>query len=192
MLRRLMVVTSSVVCLAWAAGPASGAVEIGQSTQGNVQGDNSTQSGINGTSGTTQVLGDSTPVLTQDSANLQANLQAADGADSTLIANGPGAGFGQLNNGAINSSQTGVNGDSGTGLATTTATLHQSSLNVIAGEELLAAGPDNVVIGASNQLSNAGVNSAQSGNDFPGGSPILGQLEQFSANFLGSEIILGS
>ena len=48
------------------------------------------------------------------------------------------------------------------------------------------------MIGGSGQVSNAGVNPDQRGNDFPGGSPVLGQLEQFSANLLGSAVILGS
>jgi hypothetical protein len=191
--RKLMVVSLSAICMAWAAVPASAGTVIGETAQGNVQANNSDQSGINGTGlagGDTSVLGDSSPTLVQVSGNELDNLEAAAGSDSVLVANGPGGGFSQQNSSAANSRQTAVNGDSGQNIALTIPVLAQHSLNAIVGTELLAAGADNVVIGSAAQDSTAAVNSDQSANDFPGGGAPAG-LDQDSLNALVNVIVLG-
>jgi hypothetical protein len=192
MYRRLTVVSLSAICMAWAAAPASASTVIGPTYQTDTQGANSGQSGINGTGlcgCDTSVIGDSTPTLLQGSDNVVGNQQALAGGDSTLIANGSGAAFGQSDSGAVNSQQTGVNGDSGQGLGQTLATLDQESTNVVVGTELLAAAGPTIVIGADSQVNNGAVNSSQSGANFPGGG--FGLLEQDSANILASLVVLG-
>jgi hypothetical protein len=192
MYRRFTVISLSALCMAWAAAPSLASTVVGQTNQSDNQSANSGQSGINGTGlcgCDTSVIGDSTPVLLQASGNVVDNGQALAVGDSTLIANGSGASFGQSDNGGVNSQQTGVNGDSGQGLGQSVATLDQTSTNVVVGTELLAAAGPTVVIGSDYQVNQGAVNSSQSGNNFPGGG--LGLLEQDSFNLLASLVVIG-
>jgi hypothetical protein len=67
----------------------------------------------------------------------------------------------------------------------------QNSLNFTISAELMAVADNTVLIGGNHQTSSIGVNSAQSGNDFPGGGETLPNLTQNSANIVINAIILG-
>jgi hypothetical protein len=194
MSRRLTVFSLSATCLALAASPALASTVVGQTGQGNVQGVNSDQSAVNGTGtsgGANSVIGNATPVLDQNSANVGVDAEAMASGGSTLIANGPGDGFTQLNQTGTNSEQTGVNGDGGQGIFGTQPMLDQNSENLTVSAELMATDGATILIGDNAQSSSIAVNSAQSGNDFPGGGESSLNLDQNSANFVINAILLG-
>jgi hypothetical protein len=192
MSRKLSVVSLSAVCLAFAAGPALADVAVvGQTGQANEQGANSNQSGVNGTGlagGDNSVIADSAPVLDQGSTNFGGDGEVMGTGDATMIA-GTGGAFTQANQTGTNSNQVGQNGDSGSGIASTKPMLDQESTNATISAELMAATGTTVLIGGNAQTSSIGVNSSQSGNNFPGGG--VGPFDQTSANFVLSDIILG-
>jgi hypothetical protein len=194
--RRLTVTVASALCLAGAASPAfaTDLTVVGQVGQANGQGANSNQSGVNGTGGAggdNSVFGDAAPELNQNSANAGVNVEAVGGSgDSTLIANGPTDGFTQSNESGTNSDQVGENGDSGSGIGSSTPLLNQNSANVSVSVLLIAPSGNNVLIGGSAQAAEQGVNSSQSGNNFPGGGE-TGAFNQNSLNVVINAVILG-
>jgi hypothetical protein len=193
MSRKLTVGSLAAICLALAASPALADVGVGDTGQANEQGTNSTQSGVNGTGGAggdNSVIGDAAPVLGQNSLNAGVDVEAMGTGDGTMIA-APGDDATQFNQSGTNSQQTGENGDSGSGIASTTPAMFQNSLNLTVSAELMAVADNTVLIGGNHQTSSIGVNSSQSGNDFPGGGESLPNLSQNSANILIDVIILG-
>jgi hypothetical protein len=194
MSRKLGVTSLAAICLALGASPAMADVGVGNTGQGNDQGANSNQSAVNGTGaggGVTTVIGDAAPDFNQNSANVGADVEAMGTGDGTMIAANGGAAT-QLNQSGTNSSQEGQNGDAGNGIFGTTPVLDQNSLNVTVSAELMAVADGTVLIGGNAQTSSIGVNSDQSGNDFPGGSETTGpNLAQNSENILIDVIILG-
>jgi hypothetical protein len=69
--------------------------------------------------------------------------------------------------------------------------LRQNSLNLTVSAELIATAENTVLIGGNAQSSSIGVNSSQSGNDFPGGGETGPNLNQNSENIVINAIILG-
>jgi len=191
--RKLGVTSLAALCMALGTTPAWAGVGIGDTGQGNDQGVNSTQSGGNGTGeagGDNSVLGDAAPILTQNSANVGADVEAMGTGNGTMISANGGAAT-QLNQSGTNSDQTAINGDSGSGIGSSNPGLNQNSLNVTVSAELMAAADSTVLIGGDNAQSSAtAVNSEQSGNDFPGGGETYGNLNQNSENVLIDVIIL--
>ncbi|HWH11195.1 MAG TPA: hypothetical protein VG165_08700 [Solirubrobacteraceae bacterium] len=194
MSRKLGVTSLAAICLALGASPAMADVGVGNTGQGNDQGANSNQSAVNGTGaggGVTTVIGDAAPDFNQNSANAGVDVEAMGTGDGTMIA-APGDAATQLNQSGTNSSQEGQNGDAGNGLFGTTPVLDQNSLNVTVSAELMAVADGTVLIGGNAQSSSIGVNSDQSGSDYPGGSEATGpNLAQNSENILIDVIILG-
>jgi hypothetical protein len=193
MSRKLTVTSLAAICLAVAAGPALADTGIGQTGQGNEQGVNSTQSGVNGTGtagGDNSVIGDAAPVLDQDSGNAGVDVEAMGTGDGTMINPGTDAST-QFNQTGTNSDQTGENGDSGSGIASTTPIMLQDSTNLTVSAELMAVADGTVLIGGNAQTSSIGTNSSQSGNDFPGGGETTPNLTQDSTNIVINAIILG-
>jgi hypothetical protein len=191
--RKLGVTSLAAICLALGTTPALADVGVGNTGQGNDQGANSNQSGVNGTGGAggdNSVLGDASPVLNQNSANVGADVEAMGTGDSTMIAANGGAAT-QLNLSGTNSDQVGENGDSGSGIGTSTPIFNQNSLNVTVSAELMAVADGTVLIGGNAQSSSTAVNSSQIGNDFPGGGEVGSNLNQNSENILIDVIILG-
>jgi hypothetical protein len=194
MSRKLTVTSLAAICLAVAAGPAFADTGIGQTGQGNEQGVNSTQSGVNGTGtagGDNSVIGDAAPVLDQDSGNAGVDVEAMGTGDGTMINPGTDAST-QFNQTGTNSDQTGENGDSGSGIFGTAPLMIQTSTNLTVSAELMAVADGTVLIGGNAQTSSIGTNSSQSGNDFPGGGePGTPNLTQTSTNIVINAIILG-
>ncbi|HEY5195729.1 MAG TPA: hypothetical protein VIJ51_01745 [Solirubrobacteraceae bacterium] len=194
--RKLGVTSLAAICLALGTTPALADTGIGDTGQGNDQGANSNQSAVNGTGaggGTTSVIGDAAPDFNQNSENVGADVEAMGTGDGTMIAPAGDAST-QLNQSGTNSSQAGQNGDAGNGIFGTSPVLDQNSLNVTVSAELMAVADGTVLIGGNAQSSAIGVNSSQSGNDFPGGGeagPPTPNLAQNSENILIDVVILG-
>jgi hypothetical protein len=130
---------------------ASASVIIGNVSQSNSQAVNSSQSASNGDggSGSTFILGNSTPTLIQSSVNVLSNSQSigapapctipycpAATTNFTLIGNAS-----QVNNQAVNSQQVGSNGSGGGGLlfigGNSGSLLDQFSLNLLFNDIIL-------------------------------------------------------
>jgi hypothetical protein len=194
MSHKLTVTALSAICLAWAASPASADMAIiGQSGQGNLQGANSNQSGVNGTGGgggDTSVLGDATPIVDQNSTNFSGDGEVLGTGDGALIGSGPNAGFTQSNENGTNSTQVAQNGDTGNGLSPAAPHVVQNSANVSISALLIAVTGTTILVGNNAQAGSGGVNSSQSANNFPGGGETHA-LTQNSGNLLISTIILG-
>jgi len=211
--RKLFTLSVATAALAFGAGTAlADTTVIGGSGQSTGQGANSTQSGLNGDggAGSTFILGDSKPTLTQTSHNTLSNEQEiGGGGTTTLIATGANACFCQSSSQGTNSKQVGVNG-SGGGAGTTAIignsapALTQVSTNIVGNGQYIGgsatAGAD-TIIGSTAQAGTQGVNSTQSGKngDGAGGTLFVGgpagsapALTQNSCNDLATETVLGS
>lgn len=189
MSHKLTVTALSAICLAWAVSPASADMTIvGQGDQGNLQGANSNQSGVNGTGGgggDTSVLGAAAPELDQNSVNFSGDGEVLGTGDGALIGNNS-----QANQNGTNSTQVGVNGDTGAGISPVAAHLVQNSSNVSASALLIAATGTTILIGSNSQEGSGGVNSSQSATNFPGGGETH-TTNQDSLNVLLNAVILG-
>jgi hypothetical protein len=182
MSRKLGTSSLAAMFLALAASPAFAGVGIGQTGQGNDQGANSTQSGVNATGGAggdNSIIGDAAPVLDQNSGNTGVDIEAMGTGDGTMISTGPGAT--QFNESGTNSLQVATNGDSGAGISSSAPMLVQNSTNLTVSAELMAVTDATVLIGGNAQTSSTAVNSSQM-TDVP--------LHQNSTNLLISAIIL--
>jgi hypothetical protein len=205
---KLITVSATAAALAFGVASASAATTIiGGTGQSSNQGVNSNQSGENGSAGgSTFILGDSAPTAVQDSTNVVSNDQEIGGGigNTTLIAPS-GQCFCQGSQQAVNSSQTGVNGDGG-GSGTTAIlgdsapTLVQDSTNVLDNGQFIGGGiGDTILIGGASQANQQGTNSNQSGENGSAGAggilvvggDSLGLLDQESANLLTNVVILG-
>lgn len=144
----------SVVIVAFGGATAlANTVIIGNVSQSNSQAVNSSQSGSNGSGGgSTFILGNSSPTLTQTSVNVLCNSQTIGSGGSgtcaspvyaspqvanfTLIGNAS-----QLNNQAVNSQQAGVNGGGGSGTSFvgghSAPRLLQNSFNLLISDVIL-------------------------------------------------------
>lgn len=187
--RGMVVALAGAVALAVPA-TALGDALIGNFTDGNLQGVDSNQSGINGSGGgefsgpgpVKFIDGASKPNLTQLSTNVASNdaLVGGGGGDGTMIGNGS-----QQNKQAINSNQVAKKGK-------------QTSVNVESGTQIIGLAAGDAIIGDTGQASDQGTNSLQTASSRPGSGVLFVEdtnkapLTQDSMNLLIScEMVIG-